>query len=826
MIIGIPIGGVGERFSKAGYSEPKPLIPIHEKTIIQYLLDSLQTFTTSEDEIVIFHHEHLPGFSEFIGKTYPTVTLLNIGPPTKGAVETVLKGLDNLRNLENLENLENKPILLLDCDAFYTVDILELLRTLPKTSNAVFCFEEALMTGQFSYIRTSETLPNRVVEIKEKEPISSLANTGAYFFRSVSALRQFAMKVIESQHMFRNEYYTSCVIDCMLSAGEVFVPLKIKRSQVTFLGTPLQVNDFSTSRFAMLFDLDGTLVDSDALYLHVWSKLLPDVDMTKEIFKEHIQGRCDKIALSRFFYDVSEEDVSKISLEKDRLFVENVQDIIVIEGAVEFIQSLWVQGHKIYIVTNSNRSSAEAVLEYIGLNKWVDGLVIGNECVRSKPYADPYLEAMKRLSFSNDRCIIFEDSKTGLLSARSAFPMAVIGITSSMSADDLINCGATVTINNFTECDLSWLVGSPNHHNSSKNPLSPISLLSDLEKKVLLSIKNFQSSKYISAKAGKVQLKGGYIADVIPFVLTDSFGQTCSTILKYENEKESELGSMAKRLDLYQREYYFYTDVQNHVPIHTPSFLSLLYDDNQPRGLIMENMYTLGYKSLSVKTSNLETTLCIIRRLAKMHSKFWDKKIHKIFPYLKPWNDSSFDFMTKFVKERWPMFQQRWSHMLNNKKMELGRQAVEDFERHKESLSHGEHLTLLHGDVKYANILFKPVIGCNDEYFEPCFIDWQYVGIGKGIQDIVFFLIESYEIDQLETMASIIFPYYYISLCQEGVKNYSKCEFEKDISIATRFYPFFVAVWFGTTPREDLVDINFPIFFIQKLFHFLSLSSP
>jgi HAD superfamily hydrolase (TIGR01509 family) len=824
MIIAIPIGGVGERFSKAGYLEPKPLIPINKKTIIEYLLDSLQSFTTSEDEIVIFHHNHLPGFSEFISKTYPSITLLNIGPPTKGAVDTVLKGLDNLKNLENLEN---KPILLLDCDAFYTVNILQQLRTLPKTSNAVFCFEEVLMTGQFSYIRTSETsetVPSRVVEIKEKEPISSLANTGAYFFRSVSTLHHFARKVIESQHMFRNEYYTSCVIDCMITNEEIFVPFEIKRSQVTFLGTPVQVNDFSTSRYAMLFDLDGTLVDSDALYLHVWSKLLPDVDMTKEIFKEHIQGRCDKIALSRFIFEVSEEDVSKISFEKDRIFVENLHEIVVMDGALEFIQSLWIQGHKIYIVTNSNRLSAEGVLEFTGLNKWVDGLIIGNECARSKPYADPYLEAMKRLSFPNDRCIIFEDSKTGLLSARSAFPMAVIGITSSMSTDELLNCGATFTIDNFINCELSMLVSHYNHNNTQSHS-SPISLLSELEKNVLVSITNSpysQKSKYVEAKAGRVQLKGGYIADVIPFVLMDSFGKTRSTILKYENEKESELGNMAKRLDLYNREYYFYTDVQNHVPVHTPSFFSLLYDGDQQRGVILENMYDNGHKSLSVKTSNIETTLCIIRRLAKMHSKFWNKNIKNIFPFLKPWNDPSFDFMTKFVKKRWPMFQQRWSHILNSKKMELGRRAVRDFERHKEYLSEGEHLTLLHGDVKYANILFKPL---NDEYFEPCFIDWQYVGIGKGIQDVVFFLIESYDIDQLETMASIIFPYYYICLWQEGVKNYTKSQFEKDISVASRFYPFFVAIWFGTTPREDLVDINFPLFFIQKLFHFLSFRS-
>jgi hypothetical protein len=43
----------------------------------------------------------------------------------------------------------------------------------------------------------------------------------------------------------------------------------------------------------------------------------------------------------------------------------------------------------------------------------------------------------------------------------------------------------------------------------------------------------------------------------------------------------------------------------------------------------------------------------------------------------------------------------------------------------------------------------------------------------------------------------------------------------KDLHNATRFTPFFVAIWFGCTPREDLIDINFPYFYIQKLFAFL-----
>jgi hypothetical protein len=119
---------------------------------------------------------------------------------------------------------------------------------------------------------------------------------------------------------------------------------------------------------------------------------------------------------------------------------------------------------------------------------------------------------------------------------------------------------------------------------------------------------------------------------------------------------------------------------------------------------------------------------------------------------------------------------------------------------------------LTHGDIKSPNIFYEGDI--------PCFIDWQYIANGKGVQDLIFFLIESFSKERLAEIYTLCKSYYYEKLKEYGVTNYTIQQYENDIQAAICHFPFFVAIWFGSTPTQDLIDVNFPYFFIQKLFAF------
>ena len=68
-------------------------------------------------------------------------------------------------------------------------------------------------------------------------------------------------------------------------------------------------------------------------------------------------------------------------------------------------------------------------------------------------------------------------------------------------------------------------------------------------------------------------------------------------------------------------------------------------------------------------------------------------------------------------------------------------------------------MTLIHGDVKSPNLFYKK----KDYGYEPYFIDWQYICIGKGVQDLVFFMIESFEVSKLKILKDLFLNYYYPS---------------------------------------------------------------
>ena len=84
-------------------------------------------------------------------------------------------------------------------------------------------------------------------------------------------------------------------------------------------------------------------------------------------------------------------------------------------------------------------------------------------------------------------------------------------------------------------------------------------------------------------------------------------------------------------------------------------------------------------------------------------------------------------------------------------------------------------------------------------------------------------MIESFDISFINTHAFLIKEYYYSKFLEYSKINYTKEEYNKDFIYSIFYFPFFVAIWFGTLPQEDLIDKNFPFFFIQKLINFIQL---
>jgi hypothetical protein len=234
----------------------------------------------------------------------------------------------------------------------------------------------------------------------------------------------------------------------------------------------------------------------------------------------------------------------------------------------------------------------------------------------------------------------------------------------------------------------------------------------------------------------------------------------------------------------------------------------------------MNNLINLDYKlNLNLNNEKINVSLNVIENLAKLHSKFWNKDLQKNFKKLKKHNDSIFNpKWDQFIKSKFNKFKEKWTNILSYEQINKAQYIVDNFQNIQNSLSEN-NLTLCHGDVKSSNIFYK----YNGTTYEPYFIDWQYLSIGKGVQDLVFFMIESFEIDIINKYKNVFKNYYYIKLQENDIMNYSIDDYNKDFENAIYYFPFFVAIWFGTINDDELIDKNFPFFFIQKLFNFMNL---
>ena len=258
MNIIIPLGGTGQRFLETGFNLPKPLIQLLFKPIIFWLLDSLKPQV--DDNIIIICNKGLRQyrFLEQVKKSYNNITVQYLDNDTRGAAETVLCGLSNV-------NLEH-PTILLDGDTFYNVDILDLYRK-STNKNIVFSFKQKDSRPIYSYVKVVNGI---VRQIAEKNPISKLANTGAYAFNSGSELKQYCEQAVKKfDKSKQKELYTSSIIADMIEDEHVFNCVELSTDDFEVVGTPLQYKLFHNkhksdkkyfSKYRICFDFDNTLI--------------------------------------------------------------------------------------------------------------------------------------------------------------------------------------------------------------------------------------------------------------------------------------------------------------------------------------------------------------------------------------------------------------------------------------------------------------------------------------------------------------------------------------------------------------------------------------
>mmetsp|Transcript_1472 Transcript_1472/g.3762 ORF Transcript_1472/g.3762 Transcript_1472/m.3762 type:complete len:295 (-) Transcript_1472:418-1302(-) len=245
LVVMIPLGGVGSRFQKEGYSQPKPFVKVFGTPMIIKVISSLKLLR--DDTLVIVYDPEFIDRSlwEPLKEAVPSLALIELPGPTRGAAETVLFGLKGLTRV-----LRFRPVMLVDGDCFYEEDIVSKYRAVCKRANAVFYFRDTQPKPMYSYIKMDSK--GQVTEVKEKVKISHYANTGCYCFMSGEQLQVQCTNLIESNKTQTGalsthtvgEYYTSGVIANMIEQGATFLGLQVNPKLMYVLGTPTQLEKY------------------------------------------------------------------------------------------------------------------------------------------------------------------------------------------------------------------------------------------------------------------------------------------------------------------------------------------------------------------------------------------------------------------------------------------------------------------------------------------------------------------------------------------------------------------------------------------------------
>lgn len=185
---------------------------------------------------------------------------------------------------------------------------------------------------------------------------------------------------------------------------------------------------------AILFDLDGVLVDSTLAVERVWRRWAKEhhLDVDKVLANAHGRRSIETIRIVAPYLSADEEN-----LKVEQMEIEDKEGIVAIPGACELLRSL--PPERFAIVTSATRELAATRLQHAGLTT-PERLITADDVAEGKPSPQPYLKGAALLGFAPKDCLVFEDTPAGIESARAA-GMQVIALSTTYPAKDLSAAG-------------------------------------------------------------------------------------------------------------------------------------------------------------------------------------------------------------------------------------------------------------------------------------------------------------------------------------------------------------------------------------------------
>src|ERR1035438_5748153 len=185
---------------------------------------------------------------------------------------------------------------------------------------------------------------------------------------------------------------------------------------------------------AVLWDMDGTLIDSEELHWISWRNTMANEDITisREQFLSSFGQRNDSIIPRWLGAASTSERIERIGNAKEEMYRDLVRKdgVSPLPGVTNWLHRLHSQGWFQAIASSAPRANVEAVLEALAAGNFFQSIISAEDVHRGKPDPEVYLTAAARVGALPSRCIVVEDAEAGIEGARNA-GMRSIGVSHS-----------------------------------------------------------------------------------------------------------------------------------------------------------------------------------------------------------------------------------------------------------------------------------------------------------------------------------------------------------------------------------------------------------
>jgi dTDP-glucose pyrophosphorylase len=230
----IPMAGLGSRFSKVGYTVPKPFIDVLGRPMIQHVIENLQV--AGARYILIVRKEHLDNYAHLLRSAMGDVDheIVPIDFVTEGQACSVLLAHRLINN--------DTPLLIANSDQIIDIDINDYMNDSKNRGldGSILTFKDADPKWSFAAIDRD----GLVTQTKEKVPISDHATVGIYYFEKGSIFVHSAMDMILSKDRVNGEFYACPVYNYGIAQGHKFGIYEIPQHQMHGTGTPEDLDEY------------------------------------------------------------------------------------------------------------------------------------------------------------------------------------------------------------------------------------------------------------------------------------------------------------------------------------------------------------------------------------------------------------------------------------------------------------------------------------------------------------------------------------------------------------------------------------------------------